>query len=166
MNNKTAKQPQSQGKIIIEVQPKEGINLNTGKPYDGSISIQIKAMLSENDRVMVLHALAVSLSKGNNTEALKLLHTASKLALHTCLTGNSWCDVIKRKEKINDDNDLCVLGYLGSNNRSLNMDNNIRMGSILHGQTLCGITLHHKAQKGIEVIPLCTPVLWSRAHTF
>lgn len=87
---------QSQGKIIIEVQPKEGMNLNTGKPYDGSISIQIKAMLGENDRVMVLHALAVSLSKGNNTEALKLLHTASKLALHTCLTGNSWCDVYEQ----------------------------------------------------------------------
>ena len=89
-NNKT------QGKIIIEVQPKGGMNLNTGKPYDGSISIQMKAVLDESDRVMVLHALATSLSKGNNTEALKLLHTASKLALHTCLTGNSWCDVYEQ----------------------------------------------------------------------
>lgn len=89
-NNKT------QGKIIIEVQPKGGMNLNTGKPYGGSISIQMKAVLDESDRVMVLHALAVSLSKGNNTEALKLLHTASKLALHTCLTGDSWCDVYEQ----------------------------------------------------------------------
>ena len=86
----------TQGKIIIEVQPKEGMNLNTGKPYDGSISIQIKAVLGENDRVMVLHALAVSLSHGNNTEALSLLNTASKLALHTCLTGDSWCDVYEQ----------------------------------------------------------------------
>lgn len=90
MENKT------QGKIIIEVQPKEGINLNTGKPYDGSISIQMKARLSESDRIMVLHALATSLSQGNNIEALSLLHTARKLALHTCLTGESWCDVYEQ----------------------------------------------------------------------
>lgn len=89
MENKT----QSQGKIIIEVQPKGGVNLNTGKPYEGSISIQMKATLSESDRIMVLHALSVSLAQGNNTEALGLLHTARKLALHTCLTGESWCDV-------------------------------------------------------------------------
>ena len=87
---------QSQGKIIIEVQPKEGMNLNTGKPYNGSISIQMKAVLDETDRVLVLHALATSLSNGNNTEALKLLHIASKLALHTCLTGDSWCDVYEQ----------------------------------------------------------------------
>lgn len=91
MENKT--QSQSQGKIIIEVQPEGRINSNTGKPYDGSISIQLKATLSESDRVMVLHALAVSLSNGNNIEALSLLNTARKLALHTCLTGESWCDV-------------------------------------------------------------------------
>lgn len=89
-------QPQSQGKIIIEVQPKEGVNLNTGKPYDGSISIQMKVKLNESDRVMVLHALAVSLSQGNNTEALSLLNTSLKLALHTCLTGESWCDVYEQ----------------------------------------------------------------------
>ena len=94
MENKT--QAQSQGKIIIEVQPKEGVNLNTGKPYDGSISIHLKAVLSENDRVMVLHALATSLSQGNNIEALSLLHIARKLALHTCLTGESWCDVYEQ----------------------------------------------------------------------
>lgn len=92
MENKT----QSQGKIIIEVQPEGKINPNTGKPYDGSISIQLKAVLNESDRVMVLHALAVSLSQGNNTEALSLLNTASKLALHTCLTGESWCDVYEQ----------------------------------------------------------------------
>lgn len=96
MDNKTDKQPQSQGKIIIEFQPKGGMNLNTGKPYDGSISIHIKAMLNESDRVMVLHALAVSLSQGNNTEALDLLNTARELALHTCLTGESWCDVYEQ----------------------------------------------------------------------
>lgn len=92
-NNKTDKQPQSQGKIIIEVQPKGGMNLNTGKPYDGSISIQVKAVLNESDRVMVLHALAVSLSQGNNTEALDLLNTARERALHTCLTGDSCWNV-------------------------------------------------------------------------
>lgn len=86
----------TQGKIIIEVQPKEEMNLNTGKSYDGSISIQIKAVLGENDQVMVLHALATSLSHGNNTEALSLLNTSLKLALHTCLTGNSWCDVYEQ----------------------------------------------------------------------
>ena len=91
MENKT--QSQSQGKIIIEVQPKGGVNLNTGEPYEGSISIQMKATLSESDRIMVLHALSVSLSNGNNTEALSLLNIARKLALHTCLTGESWCDV-------------------------------------------------------------------------
>lgn len=90
MENKT------QGKILIEVQPEGRINPNTGKPYEGSISIQLKAVLSENDRVMVLHALAVSLSQGNNTEALSLLNTSLKLALHTCLTGDSWCDVYEQ----------------------------------------------------------------------
>lgn len=90
MENKT------QGKIIIEVQPKGGVNPNTGKPYDGSIAIHLKAALDESDRVMVLHALAVSLSQGNNTEALSLLNTACKLALHTCLTGDSWCDVYEQ----------------------------------------------------------------------
>lgn len=92
MENKT----QSQGKIIIEVQPEGGINPNTGKSCDGSISIQMKAVLSEIDRVMVLHALAVSLSNGNNIEALSLLNTARKLALHTCLTGESWCNVYEQ----------------------------------------------------------------------
>lgn len=92
MENKT----QSQGKIIIEVQPEGGINPNTGKPCDGSISIQMKAVLGEIDRVMVLHALAVGLSNGNNIEALSLLNTARKLALHTCLTGESWCDVYEQ----------------------------------------------------------------------
>ena len=87
---------QSQGKIIIEVQPEGGINPNTGKSYDGSISIQMNVKLSESDRVMVLHALAVSLSQGNNTEALSLLNTARKLVLHTCLTGESWCDVYEQ----------------------------------------------------------------------
>ena len=87
---------QSHGKIIIEVQPKEGMNPNTGKPYDGSISIHLKAVLSESDRVMILHALAISLSNGNNTEALSLLNTALKLALHTCLAGESWCDVYEQ----------------------------------------------------------------------
>lgn len=86
----------SQGKIIIEVQPEEGVNLNTGKPYDGSISIQLKAVLSESDRVMILHALAVSLSQGNNVEALSLLNTARKLALHTCLTGDSYWDMYEQ----------------------------------------------------------------------
>ena len=92
MKNKT----QSQGKIIIEVQPEGGINLNTGKPYGGSISIQIKATLSKDDRVMILHALATSLSQGNNIETLSLLRTASKYALHTRLTGESWCDVYEQ----------------------------------------------------------------------
>lgn len=87
---------QSQGKIIIEVQPEGGINPNTGKPCDGSISIQMKVKLSESDKVMVLHALAVSLSQGNNIETLSLLHTVRKLALHTCLTGESWCDVYEQ----------------------------------------------------------------------
>lgn len=87
---------QSQGKIIIEVQPEGGINPNTGKPYDGSISIQMKAMLSDIDKVMILHALASSLSNGNNIERLSLLHTARKYALHTCLTGESWCDVYEQ----------------------------------------------------------------------
>lgn len=86
----------TQGKVIIEFQPKGGVNPNTGKPYDGSIAIQMEAVLDEYDRVMVLHALATSLSQGNNTEALKLLHIASKLALHTCLTGDSWCDVYEQ----------------------------------------------------------------------
>lgn len=86
----------SQGKIIIEVQPEGGINPNTGKPCGGSISIQVKAVLSESDKVMVLHALAASLSDGNNIEALSLLHIARKLALHTCLTGESWCDVYEQ----------------------------------------------------------------------
>lgn len=94
MENKT--QSQSQGKIIIEVQPEGGINPNTGKPYDGSILIQIKALLSKNDRVMILHALATSLSQENNIETLSLLNTARKLALRTCLTGESWCDVYEQ----------------------------------------------------------------------
>ena len=79
MENKT----QSQGKIIIEVQPEGRINPNTGKPYDGSISIQLKAVLSESDRVMVLHALATSLSQGNNIEALRLLNTARSTQART-----------------------------------------------------------------------------------
>lgn len=87
---------QSQGKIIIEVQPEGGINPNTGKPCDGSISIQLKAVLSESARVMILHALAVSLSNGNTIEALCLLNTVRKLVLHTCLTGESWCDVYEQ----------------------------------------------------------------------
>ena len=87
---------QSQGKIIIEVQPEGGINPNTGKPCDGSISIQMKAMLDKNDKVMILHALATSLSQGNNIETLSLLNTARKLALHTCLTGESCCDVYEQ----------------------------------------------------------------------
>lgn len=87
---------QSQGKIIIEVQPEGAINPNTGKPCDGSISIQTKAVLSKSDRVMILHALAVSLSQGNNIETLSLLNTARKLALHTCLTGESCCDVYEQ----------------------------------------------------------------------
>ena len=86
----------AQGKIIIEVQPEGGINPKTGKPCDGSIAIQIKATLSEDDRVMILHALATNLSQGNNIETLSLLHTASKLALHTCLTGESCCDVYEQ----------------------------------------------------------------------
>lgn len=176
MENNHKTQPQSQGKIIIEVQPKGGVNLNKGNPYDECISIQLKAVLSESDRVMILHALAVSLSNGNNTEALSLLNTALRFVLHTCLTGNSWCEQTSggtlidnrvlealrnnnKKKGRTITNDLCILGYLGSNYCSPNMDNNIRMGSVLHSQTLCGISLHHKAQKGIEVIPLCTPVL-------
>ena len=87
---------QSQGKIIIEVQPGGGINPNTGKPCDGSISIQTKALLSNIDKVMILHALATSLSQGNNIEILSLLNTASKYALHTCLTGESCCDVYEQ----------------------------------------------------------------------
>ena len=87
---------QSQGKIIIEVQPEGKINPNTGKPCDGSILIQIKALLSEDDRVMILHASATSLSQENNIETLSLLHAARKLALHTCLTGESWCDVYEQ----------------------------------------------------------------------
>ena len=87
---------QSQGKIIIEVQPEGGINPNTGKPCDGSILIKLKARLSDDDRVMILHALASSLSNGNNIETLSLLNTASKYALHTCLTGESWCDVYEQ----------------------------------------------------------------------
>lgn len=87
---------QSQGKIVIEVQPEGGINPNTGKPCDGSISIQTKALLSDIDKVMILHALAVSLSQRNNLETLSLLHTASKYALHTYLTGESWCDVYEQ----------------------------------------------------------------------
>jgi len=84
-NNKT------QGKIIIEFLPTaEGLNPKT---YEGGISIQMKAVLDHSDRVMALHALASSLANGNNTETLELLHTARKLALHTCLTGESWCDV-------------------------------------------------------------------------
>ena len=92
MKNKS----QSQGKIIIEVQPEGKINLNTGEPYNGSIAIQIKAVLSKSDRVMILHALATSLSQGNNIETLSLLHTASKYALHTYLTGESCCDVYEQ----------------------------------------------------------------------
>lgn len=87
---------QSQGKIIIEVQPEGGINPTTGKPCDGSISIQTKAVLSDIDLIMILHALAVSLSQENNLETLSLLHTASKWALHTYLTGESWCDVYEQ----------------------------------------------------------------------
>ena len=87
---------QSQGKIIIEVQPEGKINPNTGKPCDGSISIQIKALLSEDDRVVILHALASSLSNGNNIEALSLLDTAGKHALHTCLTGEPWWDIYEQ----------------------------------------------------------------------
>lgn len=87
---------QSQGKIIIEVQPEGEINPTTGKPCVGSISIQTKATLSKDDRVMILHALATSLSQGNNIEILSLLHTARKLALHTCLTGESCCDVYEQ----------------------------------------------------------------------
>ena len=87
---------QSQGKIIIEVQPEGKINPNTGKPCDGSISIKIKARLSEDDRVMILHSLAASLSNGNNTEALSLLTTAGKHALHTCLTGEPWWDIYEQ----------------------------------------------------------------------
>ena len=87
---------QSQGKIIIEVQPEGRINPNTGKPCDGSISIQMKAMLSESDRVMILHALATSLSQGNNIETLSLLNTASKYALRTCLTGDSYWDTYEQ----------------------------------------------------------------------
>lgn len=90
------KQLQSQGKIIIEIQPEGRTNLNTGKPCDGSISIQLKAVLSENDRVMILHALATSLSNENNLETLSLLHTASKRALHTYLTGDSYWDMYEQ----------------------------------------------------------------------
>lgn len=86
----------SQGKIIIEVQPEGKINPNTGKSCDGSISIQIKALLSEDDRVMILHALAGSLSNGNNLETLSLLNTAVKRALHTCLTGEPWWDIYEQ----------------------------------------------------------------------
>ena len=86
----------SQGNIIIEVQPEGGINPNTGKPCDGCIKIQIKATLSDIDQVIILHSLAVSLSHGNNIETLSLLNTASKYALHTFLTGESWCDVYKQ----------------------------------------------------------------------
>lgn len=92
MENKT----QSQGKIIIEVQPEGVINPKTGKPCDGGISIQTKAVLSEDDRVMILHALAISLSNRNNIEALSLLNTAGEWALHTCLTGESCCDVYEQ----------------------------------------------------------------------
>lgn len=87
---------QSQGKIIIEVQPEGAINPTTGEPCDGSIAIQIKAALSEADRVMILHALATSLSQGNDIETLSLLNKASKYALHTCLTGESCCDVYEQ----------------------------------------------------------------------
>lgn len=87
---------QSQGKIIIEVQPEGGINPTTCKPCDGSISIQIKARLSKDDRVMILHALATSLSQGNNKEILSLLNTAGEYALYTYLTGESWCDVYEQ----------------------------------------------------------------------
>lgn len=90
-------QNKTQGKIIIEFLPEaEGLNPKTGEPYAGSISIQMKAVLDHSDRVMALHALASSLAQGNNTETLELLHTARKLALHTCLTGESWCDVYEQ----------------------------------------------------------------------
>lgn len=94
MENKT--QAQSQGKIIIEVQPKGGLNPKTGEPCDGSISIQMKATLSESDRIMVLHALATSFSNGDFARALNLLHTARKLALHTYVTGEFCCDVYEQ----------------------------------------------------------------------
>ena len=87
---------QSQGKIIIEVQPEGGINPNTGKPCDGSILIQIKALLSESDQVMILHALASSLSNRDNIETLSLLNAASKCALRTCLTGDSGWDIYEQ----------------------------------------------------------------------
>lgn len=90
------KNNQSQAKIIIEVRPEGGINPNTGKPCDGSIAIQIKAALSDIDQVMILHSLAVSLSNGNNIKTLSLLHAASKCALHTCRTGESWCDMFEQ----------------------------------------------------------------------
>ena len=82
----------TRGKIIIEFQPEGEI----GEPYGGSISIQMKATLSKSDQVMALHALASSFSDNNSVEALGLLHTARKLALHTCITGESWCDVYEQ----------------------------------------------------------------------
>lgn len=83
MNNNNNNNQTARGKIIIEFQP-------------GGITIQTKAALNTSDRVMALHALASSFSYNNSVEALDLLHAACELALNTCLTGESWCNVYEQ----------------------------------------------------------------------